>query len=103
MDFSLTPEQEAFRERVRTWLKDNMPGEWTRRVMASSDVPRPEAYDFLRGWQRKLHEGGWAGISWPKEYGGRGATLIEQAIASEEMARAKVPRPARCTRIRPPA
>jgi alkylation response protein AidB-like acyl-CoA dehydrogenase len=41
-----------------------------------------------------MHAGGWAGISWPKEYGGRGATLIEQAIASEEMARAKVPRPA---------
>ena len=41
--------------------------------------------------QRKLHEGGWAGISWPKEYGGRGATLIEQSIFGEELARAKAP------------
>jgi alkylation response protein AidB-like acyl-CoA dehydrogenase len=51
-------------------------------------------FAFGREWQRQLYEGGWAGVSWPKEYGGRGATLIEQAIASEEMARAKVPRPA---------
>ena len=41
-----------------------------------------------------MHEGGWAGISWPKEFGGRGATLIEQAIFSSEMARADAPAPA---------
>ena len=51
-------------------------------------------FEFRRDWQRKLHEAGWAGISWPKEFGGRGATLIEQAIFSEEMARAKAPPPA---------
>jgi alkylation response protein AidB-like acyl-CoA dehydrogenase len=87
MDLSLTPEEEAFRDELRTWLEENHPG------------PSPKGGDeaqfrFERDWQRKLYEGGWAGISWPKEYGGRGATLIEQAIASEEMARAKVPRPA---------
>ena len=38
---------------------------------------RDEAFEFRRHWQRQLNEGGWAGISWPKEYGGRGATLIE--------------------------
>ena len=48
---------------------------------------------MLKDWQRRLHEGGWAGISWPKEYGGRGATLIEQAIFNQEVARQKAPPP----------
>ena len=49
-------------------------------------------FKFRREWQRTLHEAGYAGLSWPKEYGGRGATLIEQAIFNEEMARARRPR-----------
>ncbi|MGH7392373.1 MAG: acyl-CoA dehydrogenase family protein [Candidatus Rokuibacteriota bacterium] len=91
MDFTLTAEQEAFRSRVRAWLKDNMPREWTSRVMASSDVPRPEAYEFLRGWQRKLYEAGFIGLTWPREYGGRGLTFMEELILHEEMALAKAP------------
>jgi len=86
MDLTLTAEEQAFRDEVRRWLKENHPG------------PEPEGeqakFEFRREWQRKLHKAGWAGISWPKEYGGRGATLIEQAIFSEEMARAKAPSPA---------
>jgi alkylation response protein AidB-like acyl-CoA dehydrogenase len=67
-------------------LEENHPG----------DAPDDEegGFDFRRRWQRKLHERGLAGISWPKEYGGGGATLIEQAIFSEEMVRAKAPSPA---------
>jgi len=86
MDLTLTPEEEAFRDEVRAWLGDNHPGE----------EPDGEEAKFLfrRAWQRKMHDAGWAGISWPKEYGGRGATLIEQAIFSEEMARSKAPSPA---------
>ena len=91
MDFTLTPEQEAFRSRVRAWLKAHMPQEWTSRVMASSDVPRPEAYDFLRDWQRKLYEAGFIGLTWPREYGGRGLTFMEELILHEEMALAKAP------------
>jgi alkylation response protein AidB-like acyl-CoA dehydrogenase len=86
MDLTLTPEEEAFRDEVRAWLAENNPG------------PEPEGeeakFEFRRDWQRRMHDAGWAGISWPKEYGGRGATLIEQAIFSEEMARAKAPAPA---------
>src|SRR5204863_948887 len=48
-------------------------------------------FNFRREWQRKLHDAGYAGLSWPKEYGGRGATLVEQAIFGEEMVRAKAP------------
>ncbi len=86
MDLTLTIEEQAFRDEVRAWLGDNHPG------------PEPDGeeakFEFRRAWQRQLHDAGWAGISWPKEYGGRGATLIEQAIFSEEMARAKAPSPA---------
>ncbi len=86
MDLTLNAEEQAFRDEVRAWLADNHPG------------PEPEGedakFEFRRAWQHELHEAGWAGISWPKEYGGRGATLIEQAIFSEEMARAKAPSPA---------
>jgi alkylation response protein AidB-like acyl-CoA dehydrogenase len=91
VDFSLTPEQEAFREQVRGWLEANLPPEWTRRVTASSDVPRPEAYDFLRGWQRRLAEAGFVGLTWPKEYGGRSLTFMEELILHQEMALAKAP------------
>ncbi len=87
MDLSLSPSEQEFREEVRAWLEENHPG------------PEPEggldeAMAFRREWQGKLHEAGWAGISWPKEYGGRGATLIEQAIFAAENARAEAPPPA---------
>jgi alkylation response protein AidB-like acyl-CoA dehydrogenase len=86
MDLSLSPSEREFRDEVRAWLEENHPG------------PEPEGLEevmaFRRVWQRKLHEAGWAGISWPKEYGGRGATLIEQAIFAAEMARAEAPSPA---------
>jgi len=86
VDLSLTPQEEAFRDEVRSWLEENHPG------------PEPESFDeivqFRRDWQRRMHEAGWAGISWPKEYGGRGATPIEQAIFVMEAIRAEAPPPA---------
>ncbi|MGI9020394.1 MAG: acyl-CoA dehydrogenase family protein [Solirubrobacterales bacterium] len=87
MDLSLTADEEAFRDELRAWLADNHPGE----APTGGDQIQ---FEFEREWQRKLHSGGWAGVSWPKEYGGRGATLIEQAIFGAELARAKAPRPA---------
>ncbi len=86
MDLTLNAEEQAFRDEVRAWLADNHPGQEPEGEDAK--------FEFRRAWQHELHEAGWAGISWPKEYGGRGATLIEQAIFSEEMARAKAPSPA---------
>jgi alkylation response protein AidB-like acyl-CoA dehydrogenase len=87
MDLSLSPSEREFRDEVRAWLEENHPG------------PEPEGgleevMAFRREWQGKLHEAGWAGISWPKEYGGRGATLIEQAIFVGEAARQEAPSPA---------
>jgi alkylation response protein AidB-like acyl-CoA dehydrogenase len=91
VDFSLTPDQEAFRERVRSWLELNIPREWARRAMGSSEVPRPEAYQFLREWQRKLFDAGFIGLTWPVEYGGQGLTFVEEMILHQEMALLKAP------------
>src|SRR5919199_20596 len=85
MDLTLSPSEQAFRDELRAWLADNHPGE---------DPPGEDAaFDHRRKWQRQLYEAGYVGISWPEEYGGRGATLVEQALFGEEMARAKAPRP----------
>src|SRR2546430_5919463 len=89
MDFSLTSEQQAFRQSVRAWLKENIPHEWKH--LGSSEIPRLEAYELLREWQRKLYDAGFIGLTWPKEYGGRGLTFMEELILHEEMALAKAP------------
>jgi alkylation response protein AidB-like acyl-CoA dehydrogenase len=88
MDLNLMPNEQQFRDEFRAWLKTNVPEEWKG---GTSVEDRDDYIEYLRHWQRKLYEGGWAGISWPKEYGGRGATLMEQAIFQEELARAGAP------------
>ena len=86
MDLTLSPSEQGFRDELRAWLADNHPGE---------DPPGDDAaFDHRRKWQRQLYDAGYAGFSWPKEYGGRGATLVEQALFGEEMARARAPSPA---------
>ena len=84
MDFSLTDSERRFRDELRAWLAANDPG------------PRPEgdeaSFRFRREWQARMHAAGWVGIHWPPEYGGRGASPIEQAIFNEEIARAEAPR-----------
>ncbi len=87
MDLTLSPNETAFRDELRGWLEQNHPGK-------PPSGEEEESFEFARNWQRKLHDSGWAGVSWPKEYGGRGATLIEQAIFYEEMVRADAPRTA---------
>ncbi len=87
MDLNLTAEERQFRDDLRAWLEVNVPkdwGEWREKAIEVS-------FPYLRAWQRKLHECGWAAVSWPKEYGGRGASLMQQAIFWEEMARAEAP------------
>jgi len=95
MDLDFSAEDEAFRQELRSWLAANLsearggsgsvddklgvlhegPGGWERRLK----------------WHRKLNEGGWVGLSWPKEYGGRDATITQQLIYGEEMARVNAP------------
>jgi alkylation response protein AidB-like acyl-CoA dehydrogenase len=87
VDLTLSREEEAFRDELRAWLSDNHPG-------AEPSGGEEPGFEFRRAWQRLLNEAGLAGLSWPKEYGGRGATLIEQAIFNEEMVRARTPQAA---------
>ena len=91
MDFTLTPEQQSFRDEVRDWLKRNLPRSWVERLHGGSDIPRPDAYEFLRQWQGKLNDAGFMGLTWPKESGGRGLTFMEEMILQQEMAQAKAP------------
>jgi alkylation response protein AidB-like acyl-CoA dehydrogenase len=86
VEIRFTDAEEAFRAEARRWLEANVPR-----------GPRPEIAD-LRGrrdydmaWQRTMFDAGWAGINWPKEYGGRGASLMEQVIWYEEYARVGAP------------
>src|SRR5574341_1210675 len=89
MDFSLIPEQDTFRQTVRAWLREQLPREW--KDLCRSDIPRIETYAILKQWQRKLYDAGFIGLTWPKEYGGRGLTFMEELILQEEMALAKAP------------
>jgi len=91
MDFALTPEQQSFRDEVRDWLGKNLPKEGLAHLRRSSDVPAPEAYGVLRDWQRKMYEAGFVGITWPKEYGGRGLSFMEEMILHEELAVRRAP------------
>jgi alkylation response protein AidB-like acyl-CoA dehydrogenase len=86
MDLTFTDGQLAFRDELRAWLESNPPG--------TEPEGEDAGYNWRRDWQRKLNEGGWAGVHWPKEYGGRGAQLMETAIFFEELGRARTPLPA---------
>jgi len=92
MDFDFTPEQQAFRGEVRAWLGAHVPADLKGRGFAASRADRAHV-DRLRQWQRELHKAGYVGIDWPREYGGRGASIMEQIILYEEMSRAATPQP----------
>jgi alkylation response protein AidB-like acyl-CoA dehydrogenase len=91
MDLNLTPQEQQFRDEFRAWLAANAPKDWEKRFPRGEDTQ--ERFEFLRAWQKTMFEAGWVGIHWPKEYGGRGATPIEQALCIEELARTKAPAP----------
>ncbi|MEW6270402.1 MAG: acyl-CoA dehydrogenase family protein [Thermodesulfobacteriota bacterium] len=82
MDITFTPEEERFRARAREWIEANKPAD----PPAENDIRARCQFDLA--WQRRMYDAGWAGISWPREYGGRGASLMEQLIWYEEFARA---------------
>jgi alkylation response protein AidB-like acyl-CoA dehydrogenase len=92
MDFEYTQEQEALRKEFRGWLEANLPPDLCLDDAADDRVPADrETYERRRAWQKTMHAAGWVGISWPKEYGGRGASLIERVIWEEEYAAARAP------------
>ena len=87
MDLRYSEADEKFRAELRAWLKQEVPAHG--KAPSIHDWPGRREYDT--GWQRKLFEAGYAGVNWPKEYGGRDATLTEQLVYYEEIARAHAP------------
>jgi alkylation response protein AidB-like acyl-CoA dehydrogenase len=92
VDLNYTPEEDRFRERVRKFLKDNLPAGWGTKAGSGSLNGRGNL-EFMRDWTRKLYDNGFLGMSWPKEFGGQGASQVELAILNEEMARCRAPSP----------
>ena len=90
MDLSFTPEQEQFRAKVQKFLGENLPPGWGKAGFRPDGVSMIE---FMRDWQRRLYEGGFLGMAWPREFGGQGASQIEMAIFNEEVARVRAPAP----------
>ncbi|MBM3661590.1 MAG: acyl-CoA dehydrogenase [Actinobacteria bacterium] len=103
MDFSYTAEDEAFRTELTNWLDDELPkflAEWSDETSDGTESDDSagagssgvmDQMERRRAWQRKLNEGRWAAISWPEEYGGRDATVTQNVIYSETMARYRTP------------
>jgi len=88
VDLDLTPEEAHFQSELRAWLKTNVPA---RGRGGTREPAGGERLRRMKAWQRKLHAAGFVGIGWPPEYGGRGASLMEQTILGEELARARAP------------
>lgn len=86
MDLSFNSDEESFRRELRTWLAAN-----TDQVGSSEFASLDEEVRVLIAWQKRMHAGGWVGVHWPREYGGRGAGSVENYILQEEMARAQAP------------
>lgn len=91
MDFSYPAEVERFRSELRDWLSQNLTDQLVaaRRPTGRDDA----AFEMLREWNATMADAGWAAVSWPPEYGGRGATVLEQLVYTEETTRARAPMP----------
>ena len=87
VDLTLSVSEAALRDELRSWLTANVP---SNEPVGDEDAH----FAWRREWQRQLSRGGWSGVHWPREYGGRGATLTESAIFFEELGRARAPLPA---------
>ena len=90
MEFTDTPAEAAFRAEVRAWLAEHLVGEFA--ALGPGGGPADESgWDIRLEWERVLGADRWVGMSWPVEYGGRGADLAQQIIFNEEYARAGAP------------
>jgi len=91
MDLRFSEEDEAFRKEVATWLAENLLGEFADVRGRGGAGDEDALFDRRRAWERRLGEAGWTCVGWPKECGGRGASLMQQVIFYEEYARAGGP------------
>ncbi|MDH5200951.1 MAG: acyl-CoA dehydrogenase family protein [Candidatus Bathyarchaeota archaeon] len=90
MDFRDTPEEAAFRQEVREFLKTELRDEW-KAAPDEGEGDVAALYERRRPWREKLAVKGWIAPAWPKEYGGAGLTVMQQFIMNEEFAEARAP------------
>ena len=88
MDLTYPQEAEAFRAEVRVWLEENLPPDWFTPGFSMSDDERKA---FNQTWTDTLFAGGWICAGWPVEYGGKGLSLLQQVVLTEEFAKAGAP------------
>jgi alkylation response protein AidB-like acyl-CoA dehydrogenase len=91
VDFAINAEDEAFRAELREWLDANLPDFAQSGEIGDETQADRRTMARRQAWQRRLHSGQWAAINWPKSWGGREATVSQNTIYSEEMAKAKTP------------
>ena len=90
MDLRLDLDEAAFRDELLDWLNDHLVGEFTT-VTGRGGPDDDDAWDVRRAWDQELGKGGWIGVTWPREYGGRGGTLAHEVILQFELAKAGAP------------
>ncbi len=90
MEFTFSPDDESFRDQVRTWMTEHLVGEFAQ-LGSGMDLGEGDELDVRRAWERELAAGGWVGIGWPKEYGGRDLPVTQLLVFNEEYARAGGP------------
>ena len=91
MDFRLSPEEEAFRQEVRDWLKENLPKDWSGDRFTRDRDRDSETWNVYREFAKKLATKKWVAPAWPVEYGGLGLSVIQQLVFNEEMALHQAP------------
>jgi alkylation response protein AidB-like acyl-CoA dehydrogenase len=90
MDFRDTPAEAAFRDEVQTWLHEHLKGDFAA-IGGRGGPADEENWEVRLEWERLLGRDRWVGLSWPEEYGGRAASIVEQVIFHEEFAKANAP------------
>ena len=88
MDLAFTPEEQQFREDIRSWVRGNLPGDISHKVLNSLHLTR----DDMQKWAKILGKKGWLGHGWPKEFGGPGWNAVQKHLFEEECALAGAPR-----------
>ncbi len=88
MDLSYPPDAEEFRLEIRAWLRSNLPEGWFE---PGFEMTAEERAEFNATWPAKLFEGGWICATWPKEYGGKGLTVMQGVVLTEEFSAARAP------------
>jgi alkylation response protein AidB-like acyl-CoA dehydrogenase len=91
MDFRFTPEEEAFRAEVREFLRAELPPGWEEQFDTETEMGADAQSEFAKQFNKKLAARNWLALPWPKEYGGLGASVMQQVVFNEEMAYAGAP------------